>query len=126
MTHTVTYNAELHIVESKLQGIMTLDEVEEIITTTAKLVQEKDCPSIFTDFREVSQKLPILQIYELPERIKNISPSFGMNVSLYKRGNVVAKDLDEYIFHENVMVNRGQDEKVFTDVDRTKKWPTGK
>jgi len=41
---------------------------------------------------------------------------------LYKRANVVAKDLDDYIFHENVMVNRGQNEKVFTDIDQAKEW----
>jgi len=52
----------------------------------------------------------------------NIFTSFGINVFLYKRANVIAKDLDDYIFHENVMVNRGQNEKVFTDIDKAKKW----
>jgi len=73
----------------------------------------------------VSRKLSILQIYELPDRTKNIFTSFGINVLLYKRANVVAKDLDDYIFHENVMVNRGQNEKVFTDIDKAKKWLIG-
>jgi predicted nucleotidyltransferase len=45
---------------------------------------------------------------------------------LYKRANIVAKDLDDYIFHENVMVNRGQNEKVFTDIDQAKEWLMGK
>jgi hypothetical protein len=44
----------------------------------------------------------------------------------YKRANVVAKDLDDYVFHENVMVNRGQNEKAFTDIDKAKKWLIGK
>jgi len=122
MSHTVIYNSELHIVESKLQGDMTLGEVEEIVTKIAKTAKEKDCRLIFIDFRKVSQKLSILQIYRLPDRTKNIFTSFGMNVLLYKRANVVAKDLDDYIFHENVMVNRGQNEKVFTDIDQAKEW----
>ena len=126
MTHTVTYNSTLHIVESKLQGNMTLGEVDEIITKTAKIAKENDCRLIFNDFREVSRKLSILQIYELPDRIRTIFTSFGINVGLYKRANVVAKDWDEYIFHENVMVNRGQKEKVFTDMDEAKKWLLGK
>jgi len=100
MTHTVTYNSTLHIVESKLQGNMTLGEVDEIITKTAKIAKENDCRLIFNDFREVSRKLSILQIYELPDRIRTIFTSFGINVGLYKRANVVAKDWDEYIFHE--------------------------
>lgn len=122
MTHRVMYNSELHIVESKLQGDMTLVEVDEIVTKTAKLAKEKDCRLIFIDFREVSRKLSILQIYELPDRIKTIFTSLGTDVSLYRRANIVAKDLDDYIFHENVMVNRGQNEKVFTDIDEAKKW----
>jgi hypothetical protein len=34
--------------------------------------------------------------------------------------NVAAKDIDDYIFHENVMVNRGQNERAFTDIDQAK------
>ena len=122
MTHTVIYNSELHIVESKLKGDMTLSEVEEIITKTAKIAKEKDCRFILNDFREVSRKLPLWQIYELPDRISRIFTSFGMSVWFYRRANVVANDWDEYIFHENVMVNRGQREKAFTDIDQAKKW----
>jgi len=98
MPHTVFYDSELGMVESELQGEMTLGEVEEIITKIAQLAKEKDCRLIFTDFRGVSRKLSILQIYELPDRIKNIFATFDMNVLLYKRANVVAKDLDDYIF----------------------------
>ena len=125
MSHTVIYNSEFHIVESKLQGDMTLGEAEEIITKIAKTAKENDCRLIFTDFREVSRKLAMFQIYELPDRTQGIFTSFGMNVFLYKRANVVAKDLDDYVFHENVMVNRGQNEKMFTDVDKAKKWLMG-
>lgn len=122
MSHTIFYNPELHIVESKLQGDMTIGEVDDFVTKIAQITKEKDCRLIFTDFREVSRKLPIWQIYELPNRLKNIFAAFDINVSLYKRANVVAKDLDDYIFHENVMVNRGQNEKVFTDIDKAKEW----
>lgn len=122
MPHTVFYNSELHLVESKLQGDMTLSEAEEIVTKIAKIAKEKDCRLIFTDFREVSQKLSVVEIYRLPDRTRNIFAAVGMNILLCKRANVVANDLDDYIFHENVMVNRGQNEKVFTDIDQAKKW----
>ena len=122
MSHTVFYNPELHIVESKLQGDMTIGEVDEFVAKIAQITKEKDCRLIFTDFREVSRKLPMWQIYELPNRLKNIFAAFDINVSFYKRANVVAKDLDDYIFHENVMVNRGQNEKVFTDIDKAMGW----
>lgn len=122
MPHTVFYNSELHLIESKLQGDMTLGEAEEIVSEIAKTAQEKDCRLIFIDFRNVSQKLTMVEMYKLPDCTKNIFAAFGMKVSIYKRANVVAKDLDDYIFHENVMVNRGQNEKVFTDIDQAKTW----
>ena len=125
MPHTIIYNSELHLVESKLQGDMTSGEVDEIITKTAKIPKKKDCRLIFTDLTEVSRKLSILEIYELPDRIKTIFTSFGIHVSLYRRANLVAKDWDDYIFHENVMVNRGQNEKVFTDIEKARKWLIG-
>ena len=125
MPHTVIYNSELHIVESKLQGDMTLGEVDEVVTKIAKIAKEKDCRLIFTDLTDVSRKLSILEIYELPDRIRNIFTSFGIHISLHKPANVVPKDWDNYIFHENVMVNRGQNEKVFTDIDKAKKWLIG-
>jgi len=92
MPHTVIYNSELHIVESKLHGDRTVGEVEEIITKTAKIAKEKACRLILTDFRAVSRHLSILEIYELADRIRNIFTSFGIHVSLCKRGNVVAKE----------------------------------
>lgn len=122
MSHTVIYNSELHMVESNLQGDMTIGEVEHIITEIAKIAKEKDCRSIFIDFREVSQKLSVVEIYRLPDRTRNVFAAFDMNILLYKRANVVAKDLDDYIFHENVMVNRGQNEKMFTNIDQAKAW----
>lgn len=125
MTHTVTYNSELNIVESRLQGDMTLGEVDEIITKTAKIAKENDCRFILNDFRQVSRKLSILEIYELPDRIRSIFISLGIHVSLHTRANVVAKDLDDYVFHENVMVNRGQNEKMFTDFDKAMTWLIG-
>ena len=73
----------------------------------------------------MSRKLSILENYELPDRIRNIFTSFDIPISLHKRANVVAKDWDDYIFHENVMVNHGQNEKVFTDIDKAKKWLIG-
>lgn len=97
--HTVIYNSELHIVESKLYGDMSLGEVEEIITKIAKTTKENDCRLTFIDFRDTSRKSSILQIYELPDRTKNTFASFGINVFLYKRANVVAaKDLHDYVF----------------------------
>jgi len=86
MPHTIIYNSELHIVESKLHGDMTVGEVEEIITKTAGTANEKACRLILADFRAVSRHLSIFEVYELPDRIRNMFTSFGIHVSLCKQG----------------------------------------
>jgi hypothetical protein len=78
-------------------------------------------PFIFTDIHEVPRHLSILQIHELPDRTKNRRTSLGIHVSLPKRADVVSKDWDDHSFHENVMVNRGQKKKVFTDLDKQRR-----
>lgn len=122
MSHTVIYNSELRIIESKLQGDMTLGEVDQIASKIAQIAKEKDCHLILMDFCSISRKLSMIQIYELPDRVKNIFSSFGINISHVRRANVAANDLDDYIFHENVMVNRGQNEKVFTEINQAMNW----
>jgi hypothetical protein len=50
MSHAVVYNSELHIVESKLQGVMTVGEAREIIAKIAQIAKEKDCRFILLIF----------------------------------------------------------------------------
>ena len=122
MTHTCFYNSELHVVETKVQGDLTLDEIREIVTEIALIAKEKDCFLLFSDYREVTLKLSIMEIYGLPKITTNAFASLGLDILRCSRALVAASDLNDYSFHENVMVNRGQNVKVFFDIDKAKKW----
>jgi hypothetical protein len=122
MSHIIIYTEELHVVESKVQGDLSLDEVKEIITEIAIIAKEKACNLILSDFREATLRLSIIQIYELPIITANIFASLGLNILECKRALVAAEGLNDYSFHENVMVNRGHKLKVFTNIDKAKKW----
>jgi hypothetical protein len=126
MSHRVIYTSELHVVESKVQGNLTLAEVKEIITEIAIIAKEKACNLILSDFREATLRLSITQIYELSNITTNIFGSFGLNILRCKRALVAAEGLNDYSFHENVMVNRGHKIKVFTNMDTAKNWLFGK
>ena len=126
MSHIISYTSELHVVESKVQGELTLDEVKEIIAEIAIIAEEKACNLILSDFREATLRLSMIQIYELPKITANIFASLGLNILGCKRALVAAEGLNDYSFYENVMVNRGQKVRVFTNIDKAKKWLFGK
>ena len=122
MPHTVIYNPEANIIESKFQGDLTFNEVKEFISEGALIAKEKDCTLFLTDYREVRLKLSSLEIYEVPKLMENRFASLGLNARRLRRAIVVAKDLKDYLFYETVAINSGQCAQVFYDIDQAKKW----
>lgn len=122
MSHTIIYNSEMHIIESKFQEDLTFSEVKEFISEGARIAKENDCALFLTDYREVTLKLSTLEIYEIPKLMQDTFASTGLNAGRLRRAIVVAKDLKDYRFHETVTTNRGQSAKVFYDIDEAKEW----
>src|SRR5262245_33175034 len=113
MTHTITYNSRDHIIEVKVQGDLTLQRVQEIVSEVAKVSKEQNCFHILNDLREAIVKLSIHEIYELPKTLSEIAASFGLGIHAFKRAFVAPKEQANLTFFENVSFNRGQREKYF-------------
>jgi hypothetical protein len=67
-----------------------------------------------------------MELYELPKSLSEIVAPLGINVHKLKRTVVIEKDLkdrclEDYRFYETVTVNRGQNTKLFEDIDEAKK-----
>jgi hypothetical protein len=122
MTHTVAYNSELHILELKVQGNLLLPEVRQIISESVQLVKKHNCFLALSDYREATLKLSTLEIYEIPKIIEEIFTASGLPAYKVKRALVVAKDLEDFKFFENITVNRMQNAKLFQEFDEAKKW----
>ena len=122
MTHTIIYNSEERAIESKIQGGMTLDEAKKIIAEYALIAKEKDCVLFLGDYREATLKLSTMEIHGLPKIMLDTFNSVGLDAHRFRRALVAAKDLRDYHFFETVTANRGQNAKVFYDIDEAKKW----
>jgi len=122
MSHTIIYNSEMHIIESKFQESLTFSEVKEFISEGARIAKEKDCALFLTDYREATLKLSTLEIYEVPKLMQETFASTGLNIRRIRRAVIAAKDLKDYLFYETVTINRGQNAKVFYDIDEAKTW----
>jgi len=110
------------MIESIFQGVLTFGEVKEFICEEALLSKENNCRFFLTDYLEVRLELSTLQIYEVPKLLQDTFALLGLDVRLLRRAVVVAEDLRDYKFYEDVAVNQGQKPKVFTDIDEAKKW----
>ena len=122
MPHTVTYNSETHIVETKAHGNLTLDEAKELIFDIGRVCAEKNCFLCLSDYREVILKLSTLDIYSIPHLLSDILASMGLPANKVKRAVVVAKDIRDFEFFETVTINSGQSIKLFQDIDEAKQW----
>jgi len=125
MSHTITYNQETNIIETKARGDITLDEIKEMISEFALVVKETGSVLILTDYREATIRLSTTEIYSIHQILSDIFDSLGLKAQRIKRALVIAGDSRDYLFSETVAYNRGQNTKVFYNIDEAKKWLTG-
>lgn len=125
MTHTVTFNSELSVVQICVSGDFCIDEGGEILQEALDLVKQYDCRLVLDDLREANLRFSITELFMLPKLIQEVSKEEGLPFQLYKRA-VVAKIYSSNLkFAENVLNNRGHTMKVFTNLDEALKWLQG-
>jgi hypothetical protein len=128
MPYTIIYNSDAHIIETRIQGDIDLNEIKELLTELAQISKEKNCTLLLGDYREARIKINIaLDVFKVIKIASDIYLSSGLNTHGAKRALVFAKNLEaKWIrYYENVMVNRGYNAKVFYDLDEAKKWLLG-
>jgi len=108
--------------ESKIQGILTFNEVKNMIAEMASLAKEKNCRLLLADYSEAVLQLSTVEIYDLPQAASEIVASSGVQLHELKRALVVKNDLNDYRFFETVTLNNGQNAKMFHDIDQAKRW----
>jgi len=122
MTHTVTFNPALGVIETAAQGNLALQEVKEIISEISQVAIEQDCFLCLSDYREATIEMSTLQIYDIPRILSDIVTSFGFRPSKFKRAIIAEKSLIDYQFFESVTLNQGQRIRLFQDIEEAKQW----
>jgi len=122
MSHTITYNSDLGIVEIKFRENVIWKEVKETLWQSAQIAKEQNCFLFLSDFREATMELSTLELYEFPKILSETFASLEIPTHKIKRAFVVAKDFKDYSFFETVNVNRGFNHKMFQDISEAKKW----
>jgi hypothetical protein len=122
VSHTVTYNSGLQLIETEVQGNLDLQEAKEIISEIGSVAKEKDCFLCLSDYSAATLTLSIAEIYEVPSLLSDIITSLGLSALKFKRAIVVANNLENFHFFETVSFNSGQNARLFLDIDEAKTW----
>jgi hypothetical protein len=122
MTHTVIYNQDLKVIETKVQGNISLKNLKELIAEIAQISEETGCVLILNDNREATIQLSTVDIYGLPRIMEETFISLGIDPSRLMRAHVIARDAKDTHFYETVSANIFQTVRFFYDIDEAKKW----
>ena len=122
MSHQVTYNPDSRLIESNVQGDLSLEEAKQLIAEIGVTAKENNCFLCLSDYREATMNLSTVEIYEIPGILAGSLASMGVDAQKFKRAIVVGRSLEDFHFYETVSLNTGQNIKLFLDMDEARKW----
>jgi hypothetical protein len=122
MPYAISYNAEAGVIEAQVKGDLFLSEARDLISEAMEVAKEQNCYLILCDLQAANVKLSTLEIHQLPNVVSEKSASLGFHAHKLKRALVATRDVRDYDFFETVTVNRGQNARVFRNVDEARKW----
>ena len=122
MAHKTIFNVETGIIETKYQGIVTFNEVKEVVSESITLSEENKRYLWLADYSEATLNLSTMEIYDLPKLILEAATSLNIVAFHIKRAIVIIRDKANYEFAEIVSKNRGQNIDLFDDIEKARKW----
>jgi hypothetical protein len=126
MPYTLIYNPDLRIIESRIHGDFTLEEIREAVPKFAELIKNNNCRLVLTDHRDANMKLSTMEIYNMPGVLVEDFAASGVKVHKLKRALITTKSEKDSVFYETVTINQGQTARIFDNVDEGRNWLLGK
>ena len=122
MPHTILYNPKYHMIEITIRGLLRLNDVKEVVSEAAQVINDQNCHLILNDMRKAMIKMSTMEIYELPGLIAEITLSAGIDVHQLKRAFLAENNINDYGFFETVTYNQAQNAKLFFKKSEARKW----
>jgi hypothetical protein len=122
MSHTVTYNSRLNLIETKMHGNLDLQEAREIMAEIGHVAEARACFLCLSDYRGATLDMSTVEIYDIPSLLSETVTALGLSAHQFKRALVVDKGLENFHFLETVTYNSGQQARLFHDIDAARKW----
>ena len=113
MSFEVGYDESDNVVEVKLHGDVTFQEVLNFIDEMIKLTQKFSCYEWIVNYEDARYKLNTWEIYDLPKMVIEKMEVLGERKYQVKRAIIRINDKADFSFLENVAANNCQSLRVF-------------
>lgn len=121
MSYAIHHNEEEALIVVSFHGDLDLQNAREALQVAIALAVEKQCFLMLTDLREANMKLSVVDIFNLPGLVEEISARVRLNPRHFRRA-IVVNGLEDMRFYETVFHNRGFPVMIFDDVEKAKAW----
>jgi len=125
MSYSVTYDSKNHLILIVHKGVVDKSVLNKSRSEAARLAKQYNCFNILADLREATSGISTIDIFKLPQTTSEQLFAAGLNISQFKRALVVAQEFGDPAFFEAVSTNRGQNVKLFRNLEKAKKWLFG-
>ena len=117
MDFEIKYSDEKKMILGRLRGDLDLAIIKKMAEELEKIVEARDCLKFLNDCRESIVPESIIDLFEIPKLVGEA----GLNANC--RCAIVVKDIrDQWEFLETISRNRGQQIRIFTDIDEADAW----
>lgn len=116
------YDEKDRIIETRLTGEIQRQDVLEFVDAMIALTIQYNCLSWIVDYTNARYKLGTLEIFDLPREVFKKMDALGDRKRQVKRAIISIHDTPDFLFLENVAVNRGQHLRIFKSREAAVAW----
>ena len=100
-------------------AMSSADAIEQI-KEAVRLLKENETNVVLCDYSHVETKIPVVDLYSLPQRFLELGLSRSMKAAMVLPET--GHRYEDYVFFENRMRNDGFNVKLFNDIQTAKEW----
>ncbi len=118
MSSSIVYDPQSHTIVVTLVGSIDELEMNEAAAEVVRLAKQHVCFNVLGDLREAVFAVSTIALFGQAQEFEQ---AYGPN-SQAKRALVVAGHSEDVLFYETVSRNRGQNVRLFYDIEEARRW----
>jgi hypothetical protein len=116
----IEYWQKEHILYAEISGPIYLDTLKRFASEIIVSLSINNVTRVLMDYRDATLEVSILDIYELPNILKKLGYSPGIQIAVVY--SEASEKKESFLFYENVLRNAGFVHRVFTDLLESLAW----
>lgn len=121
MVYAIHHNQAEDIIEVTFKGIIDIQTAKAALQDILGEVIRVQCFRVLTDLREANMALSVVEIFNLPKQLEEMSDQVNINARVIRRA-IVTNQPKQMKFYEDIFSNRGYTAAVFDDPIKAKEW----